>query len=241
MDESNTIKPVEKQLNNLSKPRIIKLGGDTNINLKLGNTLIKKIVHGDAEFIDDAYSQLLEKKLFGITHYQRFEDLVFLPYIEGEVSHELEIKEILNLSNEINSSGLRPKISILDVFSKYNFTPDEITYSDLLDSIGQISHGDMAYTNIVKTPHKLVPIDWEFLCYSVKYWDLACFLASLYIYNHSDCENILSKTTETKNQILAIKAVMLLCDYWIAWSITTNYDFFSKELKDLRKYLSQTI
>jgi cytidyltransferase-like protein len=228
-------------INKLTPSNVTKLEGDTNYNLKLGNIVIKKVVHGDIDFIDDAYSKLLEKKAFGITNYQRYENLVFLPFIEGNVTEQLTVKEVLELSQKVNASGIQPMISILNVFEKYNFIPNKTLYADLLSDISYISHGDMAFTNIVKGPNGLVPIDWEFLCYSVKYWDLGCFLASLYIYNHTDYEGILERLNTIEEKRLATLAVMLLCDYWIAWSVATDYDFFTKELKELRTLLLQTI
>ena len=228
-------------INKLTPSNVTKLDGDTNYNLKLGNIVIKKIVHGDVDFIDDAYSKLLEKKLFGITTYQRFENLVFLPFIEGNVTPQISVKEALELSERVNQSGLKPQITILDVFRKYDFIPDSELYADLLDDVSFVSHGDMAYTNIVKGQNGLVPIDWEFLCYSVKYWDLGCFLASLYIYGHADCQGISNRLEEVEERRFATLAVMLLCDYWIAWSISTQWDFFSKELKELRSFLLETV
>ncbi|WP_010262406.1 adenylyltransferase/cytidyltransferase family protein [Treponema primitia] len=228
-------------INKLTPSHAIKLGGDTNFNIKLGNIVIKKVVHGDINFIDDAYTQLLERKLFGITSYQRFDNIVLLPYIEGSVTAQITAKEIVDLSEKINRSGLKPTISILNVFKKYDYSPDGGLYKDLLNDIKYVSHGDMAYTNIVKGQNGLVPIDWEFLCYSVRYWDLGCFFASLYIYKHADCIEITEKLSEIPDKRLATLATMLLCDYWIAWSISTNYDFFSKELKELRSYLSNIL
>lgn len=224
-------------INRLTPSNVTKLGGDTNLNYRLGNIVIKKIVHGDINFIDDAYSQLLEKKLFGVTSYQRFGDLAFLPYVEGNVTPEISVKEVVSLSNRINQSELKPKISILDVFKNYDFIPDEELYTDLLNDITYVTHGDLAYTNIVKGQNGIIPIDWEFLSYSVKYWDLGCFLASLYIYGHATLEQIINKLSEVDEKRLATLATMLLCDYWIAWSISTNYDFYSNELKELRNNL----
>lgn len=228
-------------INKLTPSEVVKLGGDTNFNMRIGNLVIKKIIRGSISFIDDAYTKLLEKKLFGITSYQRFDDLVFLPYIEGNVTPEITIREVIDLSERINKSGLKPIISILDVFKKYDFYPDRDLYRPLLDDISYVSHGDMAYTNIVKGHGGITPIDWEFLCYSVRYWDLGCFLASLYIYKHSSLNDILQKLLGVPNAKMAILATMLLCDYWIAWSISTNYDFFSKELKELKSFLAKQI
>jgi cytidyltransferase-like protein len=228
-------------INRLTPSNVTKLDGDTNFNVRLGNIVIKKIVHGDIDFMDDAYNQLLSKKLFGITSYQRFDNLVFLPFIEGNVTPEYSVREIIALSENINQSGLKPRISILDVFNKYKFQPDSNLYAELLDDINYVCHGDMAYTNIIKGQNGIFPIDWEFLCYSVPYWDLGCFLASLYIYNHADCEKISAKLSEAPDRKLATLATLLLCDYWIAWSIATNWDFFSKELKELRTYLMTDI
>jgi choline-phosphate cytidylyltransferase len=240
MGRSNLMSTTEL-INKITPTEVIKLGGDTNFNLKIGNIVLKKVVHGSISFIDDAYSKLLEKKLFGITNYQRFDDLVFLPFIEGNVTPEITIKEVIDLSDKINKSGLRPIISILDVFKKYDFYPDKELYAPLLEDISYVSHGDMAYTNIVKGQNGITPIDWEFLCYSVRYWDLGCFLASLYIYKHDSLEQILEKLLTVPETKLAVLATMLLCDYWIAWSISTKYDFFSKELKELRSFLVKQV
>jgi hypothetical protein len=240
MGRSNLMSTTEL-INKLSPSEVIKLGGDTNFNLRVGNIVLKKIVHGSISFIDDAYTKLLERKLFGITSYQRFDELVFLPFIEGNVTPELTVKEVIDLSEKINKSGLRPIISIIDVFKKYDFYPDRELYATLLNDINYVSHGDMAYTNIVKGQSGITPIDWEFLCYSVRYWDLGCFLASLYIYQHNNLEQILEKVSNVSDTKLAILATMLLCDYWIAWSISTKYDFFSKELKELRSFLLKQV
>ena len=226
-------------INKLTPSHVTKLGGDTNLNLRLGNIVIKKIVHGSVSFIDDAYTKLLEKKLFGVTSYQRFDDLVFIPIIDGNVTPEITVQEILDLSEQIRTSGLKPIISIMDVFKKYDFYPDKELYAPLLNDINYVSHGDMAYVNIIKGHGILTPIDWEFLCYSVRYWDLGCFLASLYIWKHNSLEQILEKLLTVPDKKLAMLATMLLCDYWIAWSISTKYDFFSKELKELRGFLAK--
>jgi cytidyltransferase-like protein len=228
-------------INRLTPSEVIKLGGDTNFNLRIGNIVIKKIIRGSVSFIDDAYTKLLEKKLFGITSYQRFDDIALLPFIEGNVTPEISVKEVIDLSGKINNSGLKPIISIMDVFKKYDFYPDKELYAPLLDDISYVSHGDMAYTNIVKGQNGITPIDWEFLCYSVRYWDLGCFLASLYIYKHDNLNQILEKLTTVPDTKLAALATMLLCDYWIAWSISTKYDFFSKELKELRSFLAKQV
>jgi len=234
----STLMSTTELINKLTPSKVTKLGGDTNFNLRIGNIVLKKIVHGSISFIDDAYTKLLEKKLFGITSYQRFDDLVFLPFIEGNVTHEITVKEVLELSDQINKSGLKPIISILDVFKKYDFYPDKELYAPLLNDINYVSHGDMAYVNIVKGQEGITPIDWEFLCYSVRYWDLGCFMASLYIFKHDSLDQILEKLLAVSDKKLAILATMLLCDYWIAWSISTKYDFFSKELKELRNFLA---
>jgi len=225
-------------INRLTPSKVIKLGGDTNFNLRVGNIVIKKIIRGSVSFIDDAYTKLLEKQIFGITSYQRFDDIAILPFIEGNVTPEISVKEVIDLSGKINNSGLKPIISIIDVFKKYDFYPDKELYALLLNDISYVSHGDMAYTNIVKGQNGITPIDWEFLCYSVRYWDLGCFLASLYIYKHDSLEQILEKLSAVPDTKLAVLATMLLCDYWIAWSISTKYDFFSKELKELRAFLA---
>jgi cytidyltransferase-like protein len=240
MGRSNLMSTTEL-INRLTPSEVLKLGGDTNFNLRVGNIVLKKIVHGSVSFIDDAYTKLLEKNLFGITSYQRFEDLVFLPFIEGNVTPELTVKEVIDLSEKINKSGLKPIISIIDVFKKYDYYPDKELYAPLLNDINYVSHGDMAYTNIVKGQGGITPIDWEFLCYSVRYWDLGCFLASLFIYKHNNLEQILEKVSNVPEKKLAILATMLLCDYWIAWSISTKYDFFSKELKELRSFLLKQV
>jgi cytidyltransferase-like protein len=240
MGRSNLMSTTEL-INRLTPSEITMLGGDTNFNLRLGNIVIKKVIRGSVSFIDDAYSKLLEKKLFGITSYQRFDELVFLPFIEGNVTPELTVKEVIDLSEQINKSGLKPIISILDVFKKYDFFPDKELYASLLNDINYVSHGDMAYTNIVKGQGGLTPIDWEFLCYSVRYWDLGCFLASLFIYKHNNLDQILEKVLNVPDTKLATLATMLLCDYWIAWSISTKYDFFSKELKELRSFLLKQV
>lgn len=224
-------------INRLTPSHVIKLEGDTNQNFRLGNVVIKEVIHGDTEFMDDAYNQLLEKNLFGVTNYQRFGKLVFLPFIEGNVTPEISVQDIIKLCDKINQSGLIPRTSLNDIFRKYHYCPDTKLYSNLLNDISYVSHGDMAYTNLVKGQTGLYPIDWEFLCYAVKYWDLACFLASLYIYRHSDIEDIYSKLNEVEDKDEALLTLLLLCDYWLAWSDATQYDFYSKELRELRNFL----
>lgn len=228
-------------INKLTPAEVSKLPGDTNFNVRIGNIVVKKIVYGSISFIDDAYTKLLEKKLFGITSYQRFDELVFLPFIEGNVTPEISVPEIIDLSKKINNSGLKPIITIMDVFKKYDFYPDRELYAPLLDDISYVCHGDMAYTNIVKGQGAITPIDWEFLCYSVRHWDLGCFFASLYIYKHNSADEILEKLLTVADSKLGILATMLLCDYWIAWSISTKHDFFSKELKELRVFLTKQV
>lgn len=224
-------------INKLTPSHVVKLDGDTNQNFRLGNIVIKEVIHGDTEFMDDAYTQLLSNNLFGVTNYQRFGKLVFLPFIEGNITPEISVQDVVSLSDNISKCGLKPKISLLDIFKKYSFIPNEQLYADLLSDMTVVCHGDMAYTNLGKGQTGLIPIDWEFLCYGVKYWDLGCFLASLYIYGHSDSENIYLKIIETRNPKQAALATLLLCDYWIAWSTSAQYDYFSKELTELRSYL----
>ena len=228
-------------INKLTPSQVVELGGDNNINFRIGNIAIKKIIHGSISFIDDAYTKLLEKKLFGITSYQRFDDIVFLPFIEGNVTPDITVEEFLDLSEQINKSGLKPTISILDVFRKFDFYPDKDLYAPLLDDISYVTHGDLAYTNLVKGNGKITPIDWEYLCYSVRYWDLANFLTSIYIYGHNTLEQILEKLQTIPDTKLATLATMLLTDYWIAWSISTKHDYFSKECKELRSFLGKQV
>jgi len=237
MGRSNLMSTTEL-INKLKPSEVRKLDSATNLNVKVGNIVVKKIVHGSINFIDDVYTKLYEGKLFGISSYQRFDDLVFLPYIEGSVTPNITIQEIIDLSGVIERSGLKPSISILDIFRKYDFYPDKELYASLLNDIKYVSHGDLLYTNIVRCGGGgLLPIDWEFLCYSTRYWDLGCFLASLYIYKHNTGSEILEKLSAAGDSELAVLATMLLCDYWIAWSISTKHDFFSKELRELRSFL----
>ena len=217
------------------------LGGHTNINLKLGNMLIKKIVYGNIDFVDRAYTELAEKKLFGVMHYQRFDNLLFLSFIEGYVTEDISVKEFMYLSDKIKKCGLTPTTTLTEIFDKYNFSPVKELYAPLLEDIVHVSHGDLAYINIVRTENEIVPIDWEFLCYSTRYWDLACFLASLYVYEHATNEEIRLKTEEVADPRMAALSVMLLCEYWIRFGITTQNHFYPKELKDLRDYLSKFI
>ena len=224
-------------INKLSPSEVTKLGGDSNLNLKIGNIIIKKVVHGSISFFDDAYTQLRDKKLFGITSYQRFDDILVYPYIDGIVTPNITMDSFLDLCDRINKSGMKPNITILDVFRNYSFYPDKELYAPLLNDISYVCHGDLAYVNIVKSEQYLSPIDWEVFCYSVKYWDLGCFLGSLYIWEHNTADEILEKCLSLPNSNLAILATMLLCDYWIAWSLSTKSDFYSKECKELRSFL----
>ena len=221
----------------LTPSEVIELGGDNNINFKIGNIVIKKIIHGSIKFIDDAYTQLLEKKLFGVTSYKRFYEIIFIPVIEGVVTPDISVDEFLEIAEQINKSGLKPTISIMDVFKKFGFTPDKEIYKPLLDDISYVCHGDLAYTNIIKGPEGLTPIDWEYLCYSTQYWDLANFLTSIYIYGHCSLEEILEKLKKIPEAETATLATILLSDYWIAWSKFTKHDYFSKECKELHYYL----
>lgn len=63
----------------------------------------------------------------------------------------------VTVSEQINKSGLKPIISILDVFKKYDFYPDKELYAPLLNDISYVSHGDMAFTNIVKGQGGITP------------------------------------------------------------------------------------
>lgn len=58
------------------------------------------------------------------------------------------------------------------------------------------------------------------------------------IWMFKDIEKKLSSIAENR---LATLAVMLLCDYWIVWSLATEYEFFGKELKELKNYLLRTL
>ena len=224
-------------INKLTPSRVVKLDGDTNENYRLGNIVIKRIVYGDVDFIDYAYGQLLEKGLFGITSYQRFGQLAFLPFIEGNISPNLSFEQVLELTKEINASGLKPRITLIDMFNQYGFTPDKDFYADLLSDMSYVCHGDLAYTNLVKNQEGVYPIDWEFLLYGTEHWDLACYIASVYIYQYIDCRCVLDSISDMENCNQIKKTIMLLCDYWIAWSVFTKHDFFSKELKMLRSFL----
>lgn len=229
-------------INTLSPSEVIKLGGDTNKNYRIGNIVIKKITYGSTKFIDDSYTQLVEKQKFGITHFTRYEDLAFLPYIEGNVTPEINIAELSSLIDQINNSGLKPSMSILDVFGFYNYVPDKDEYGTLLKDISHVSHGDMAYFNIVKGQTGIFPIDWETLCFSVKNWDSAPFFASLYIHKHDTFESLCKKITgfaTLRNVSFEDVSILirLLCDYWIQWSLHTGHDYFSKELKELKHLL----
>lgn len=224
-------------INKLTPSRVFKLEGDTNENYRLGNIVIKRIVYGDADFIDYAYSQLLDKGVFGVNSYQRYGQLVFLPYIEGHVSPNLSFEQVLSLTRKINNSGLKPKITLLDMFNQYDFVPDKEFYYDILSNLNYVCHGDLAYTNLVKNQEGLFPIDWEFLLYGTEYWDLACYITSVYIYQYIDCRNVLDAISDMDNCKEIKKTVMLLCDYWIAWSAFTKHDYFTKELRMLRSFI----
>ena len=221
----------------LTPSEVEELGGDNNINFKIGNIVIKKIIHGSISFIDDAYTQLLEKKLFGVTSYKRFYDIIFIPVIEGVVTPDISVEEFLILAEQINNSGLKPTITIMDVFKKFGFFPDKEFYAPLLKDLSHICHGDLAFTNILKGPEGLVPIDWEYLCYSTPYWDLANFLTSIFIYGHNSLEDIIRMLDKTEDVKTATLATILLSDYWIQWSAFTKHDYFSKECKELYKFL----
>lgn len=230
-------------INKLSPTKVFELSGDTNQNYRIGNITIKKIVHGNSEFIDGAYGQLLEQQAFGITSYQRHDDLVFIPYVEGSVTPDISMPELSNIMDEINNSGIKPTITILDVFKLYDYIPDAQLYGHLLLDMTSVSHGDMAYTNVVKGQLGINPIDWENLCYAMKDWDAAPFLVSLFIYGHRTFEQIKTNTEElallrkTDAKKLAL-LLMLVCDYWLQWNISTGYEYFPNELKELRSNLN---
>lgn len=225
-------------INKLTPSRVVKMDGDTNENYRLGNIVIKHIVYGNVDFIDYVYGQLLEKGLFGISSYLRFGKLVFLPFIEGNVTPNLTFDQVLELTRQINKSGLKPKITLIDLFAQYGFTPDLEMYGDLLSHLSYVCHGDLAYTNLVKNQEGLFPIDWEFLLYGTEYWDLAAYTASVYVYQYVDCRSVLDEVNNMENSTQIKKSLMLLCDYWIAWSAFTGHDFFSKELNMLRSFLN---
>lgn len=234
--DADTLFPVDVE-DALDTPNAIRLGGHSNVCLRLGNHLIKKIVYGDVSFLDDAYIQLSEKKLFGITNYQRFDDIVILPFIEGYVTEKINFKEFMYLSEQIRQSGLKPGFTLFDLFDKYDYSPDEELYAPLLEDVGHVAHGDLAYINIIRTEDGIVPIDWEYLCYSSKYWDLACFLASLYVYGHITSEEIMLEAQQLADPAMVALSVMLLCEYWVAWGASTNNDWHPKELTQLRDVL----
>ena len=238
--EVSDVMSTAELIKRLTPSEVIELGGDNNINFKIGNIVIKKIIHGSISFIDDAYTQLLEKKLFGVTSYKRFYDIIFIPVIEGVVTHDISVKEFLVLADQITNSGLKPTITIMDVFKKFNFQPNMEIYGPILNDIKYVCHGDLAFTNILKGPEGLTPIDWEYLCYSTPYWDFANFLTSIYIYGHHTLEEIKQKLHEVPDTKTAALATILLSDYWITWSITTKHDYFSKECKELYSYLKAT-
>ena len=224
-------------INKLSPSRVVKMDGDTNENYRLGNIVIKRIVYGDVDFIDYAYGQLLEKGLFGITSYQRFGKLVFLPFIEGNVTPSLSFDQVLELTKQINLSGLKPKNTLMDMFAQYGFMPDLKVYGELLSDLTYVCHGDLAYPNLVKNQKGLFPIDWEFMLLGTEYWDLATYIASVYVYQYVDCRSVLDAVNDMENSLVLKKTLMLLCDYWVQWSIFTGHDFFSKESKMLRSFL----
>lgn len=229
-------------INTLTPNEVIKLGGDTNKNYRIGNIVIKQILYGSTKFIDEAYKQLLKKQKFGITNYVRYDDLVFLPYIEGNITPEISMPELSKLIDDINNSELKPSMTILDIFGFYNYVPDKEVYGTILRDIHYVSHGDLAYVNIVKGQLGIFPIDWENLCYSIKNWDSAPFFASLYIWKHDDFESLckkMSEFAELRNVTFENISIILrlLCDYWIQWSIYTGSDFYSKELKELKHLL----
>lgn len=233
-------------INRLTPKEVIKLEGATNVNFRIGSVVIKKVLHGNPDFIDNSYKQLVEKGLFGVKTYQRYDDMVFLPFIEGNITHNLSMQEMSEVISSIHHSGLKPTMNMLDVFSFYEFYPEKNLYGSLLENMDHISHGDLAYTNVVRGQLGVFPIDWENLSYSTKYWDLGCYLASIYIYGHDNLYQIHKKLEEfmqienadSKELVLT---VMLVCDYWIQWSVHTKHDYFSKELKELRDSLATTI
>lgn len=229
-------------INTLTPNEVINLGGATNKNYRIGNVVIKKITFGSIKFIDEAYGQMVEKKKFGMTHYTRYDDLAFLPYVEGNVTPEITMKELSDVVDDINNSGLKPSMTILDVFGFYNYVPDKNLYGEILKDVSYVSHGDLVYTNIVKGQTGIHPIDWECLCYSIKNWDVAPFLASVYAYGHDDFQTLSAKIEELATlrnvsyEDISI-IIRLVCDYWIQWSIHTGSDYFSKELKELKHLL----
>lgn len=70
-----------------------------------------------------------------------------------------------------------------------------------------------------------------------EYWDLATYIASVYVYQYVDCRSVLDAVNDMENSLVLKKTLMLLCDYWVQWSIFTGHDFFSKESKMLRSFL----
>lgn len=206
------------------------LGGASNVNLRHGNIIIKELLNPDYESFDKIYNQLVENQLFGVTTYSRKGNLAILPYIEGEVTHDISKSELMNLIVTIQSSPIVPPRSIKSVFSQYGFSPSD-EYNEILDTL-VLSHGDLVYTNIVRTKRGLVVIDWEYCCSAPRYWDLCTFNLSQYLYGHVTRDSLLNITSSVEK--LTLK---LLVEYWIAWSQSTGIPYFNNKLLDVLNQL----
>lgn len=208
------------------------LGGVSNNNYLTNNMVVKKLKFGIKENYDRIYNQLVEKGLFGITRYFRDGDVIFLPYIEGEVK-EQDLDKIYDVIKSIQNCGLGVDNTLLDLFESYEFeVPTE--YEHYFSDMDTFCHGDTVYVNFVNHKGDIIPIDWEYACMGVENWDMACYIVSLYIYDKMTIEQIRDKVKSCPELADMIVIVAL---YWLQWSRYSNERYFRSELTYLSKNL----
>lgn len=215
----STLCSTTELIDSIRKSEVKDVGGHSNDNFYTNNTIVKIIKSSNLKEMDSIYNQL--KEIGYISDYRREGNVVFLPFIEGEVTPQ-SLDKVLALTEVIHSLDLKVNRTIMDLFKNYEFIPDS-KYDALL---GQryICHGDLVYTNVINNNGDLIAIDWEYLLLGPRYWDLACYILSSWIYNGIQ---IIERDPEIRLTIELVR------DYWLAWSDATRIDYHTEQLKSL--------
>ena len=216
-------------INSILSSSLTKLGGDTNTNYHVNNSIIKKVEDGDIKNIDFIYNQLRDKKLFNITHYMRIDNLVIYDFIPGEVRpHNFE-SVLLNVVYPIQESGLEVYKTLKDLFNDFDFrVPDN--YDLKLDTI---CHLDLVYPNVVSYHGKLTPIDFECCGLGPDWWDISCYIVSVYLYSDVELFSTFMEITDFNVIDNDLNKLALVAMYWKQWSKYTGKPYFNNKLESL--------